>query len=114
MNKSDKILVTGASGLIGSRLVKHLFENGFTNLRTTSYSRELREHYDGVEHLQGNLQDSDFCEKVSNSVDFVFHAAANTSNDLDTNSALYNLSARLFEGVWNMCEIDEVTGIGIF
>ena len=84
MKKSDKILVTGASGFIGSRLVKHLFENGFTNLRTTSYSRELREHYDGVEHLQGNLQDSDFCEKVSNSVDVVFHAAANTSNALDT------------------------------
>ena len=84
MKKSDKILVTGASGFIGSRLVKHLFENGFTNLRTTSYSRELREHYDGVEHLQGNLQDSNFCEKVSNSVDVIFHAAANTSNALDT------------------------------
>ena len=62
MKKSDKILVT-ASGFIGSRLVKHLYENGFTNLRTTSYSRELREHYDGVEHLQGNYKMQTFVRR---------------------------------------------------
>ena len=38
---------------------------GLQNLEQL-YSRELREHYDGVEHLQGNLQDETF-EKVSNS-----------------------------------------------
>ena len=69
MKKSDKILVTGASGFIGSRLIKHLYENGFTNLRTTSYSRDLREHYDGIEHMKGNLQNADFCEEVSKNVD---------------------------------------------
>ena len=84
MKKSDKILVTGAaSGFIGSRLVKHLYENGFTNLRTTSYSRELREHHDGVEHLQGNLQDADFVRRYQMDVDVVFQRA-NTSNALDT------------------------------
>ena len=84
MKKSDKILVTGASGFIGSRLIKHLYENGFTNLRTTSYSRDLRKHYEGVEHFKGNLQDADFCKAISFGVDVVFHAAANTSNALDT------------------------------
>ena len=84
MKKSDKILVTGASGFIGSRLIKHLYENGFTNIRATSYSRELREYQDGIEHIQGNLQDADFCEEVSKNVDVIFHAAANTSNALDT------------------------------
>ena len=84
MKKSDKILVTGASGFIGSRLIKHLYENGFTDIRTTSFSRDLREHYDGIEHMKGNLQNADFCEEVSKEVDVVFHAAANTSNALDT------------------------------
>ena len=84
MKKSDKILVTGASGFIGSRLIKHLYENGFTNIRTTSFSRDLREYYDGIEHMKGNLQNADFCEEVSKDVDVVFHAAANTSNALDT------------------------------
>ena len=76
---NNKILVTGASGFIGSRLVKHLYENGYTNIRTTSFSRELREHHEGVEHFQGNLQDADFCKAISYGVDVVFHAAANKS-----------------------------------
>jgi nucleoside-diphosphate-sugar epimerase len=31
MKKTDKILVTGAAGFIGSRLLKMLWESGYTN-----------------------------------------------------------------------------------
>jgi len=84
MNKTDKILVTGASGFIGSRLLKMLYEMGYTNLRATSWNRGLRDALSGVEHIKGNLQDADFCEIISKDVDVVFHCAANTSNALDT------------------------------
>jgi len=84
MKQSDKILVTGAAGFIGSRLIKMLYENGYRNLRTTSFTRTLRDSYDGVEFIKGNLQDRTFCERVSKDVDVVFHCAANTSNALDT------------------------------
>ena len=43
MKKTDKILVTGASGFIGSHLLRLLWEKGYQNLRATSYSRDLRE-----------------------------------------------------------------------
>jgi GDP-L-fucose synthase len=87
MKKTDKILVTGASGFIGSRLLKMLWELGYTNLRATSFNRNLRNDFDGtenIEHIKGDLQTAEFCELISKNVDVVFHCAANTSNALDT------------------------------
>ena len=87
MKKSDKILITGASGFIGSRLLKSLYESGYTDLRATSNSRGLRNDFDGceaIEHIKGDLQNAEFCKEVSKSVDVIFHCAANTSNALDT------------------------------
>ena len=65
MKKTDKILVTGASGFIGSRLIKMLYENGFTSLRATCWSRDLRNDFEGcenVECLKGDLRTAEFWE----------------------------------------------------
>ena len=45
MKKQDKILVTGASGFIDSRLLKMLYENGYTNLRSTSWSSRVTSRF---------------------------------------------------------------------
>lgn len=87
MNKTDKILVTGASGFIGSHLLRLLWEKGYRNLRATSYSRNLRMDFEGcdkIEHYMGDLQNAEFCKMMSEGMDVVFHCAANTSNALDT------------------------------
>jgi nucleoside-diphosphate-sugar epimerase len=52
MKKTDKILVTGASGFIGSRLLKMLWESGYTNLRATSFNRDLRWDYLGCSEVE--------------------------------------------------------------
>ena len=87
MDKTKKVLVTGASGFIGSQLVKTLLDKGYKNIRTTSFGRDLPpslSNYKWLEHIKGDLRDAEFCEKISKDVDVVFHLAANTSNALDT------------------------------
>ena len=87
MNKKDRILVTGASGFIGSHILRTLYEKGYRNLRSTTYSRNLRKDFYGwetVENHHGDLRTAEFCEKVSREVDVIIHCAANTSNALDT------------------------------
>lgn len=87
MKFDDKILVTGASGFIGSHVLRLLFQKGYMNLRAVVQSRELRNDFKGsqnIETFKGDLRDADFCAKVTEGVDVVIHCAANTSNALDT------------------------------
>lgn len=87
MKKTDKILVTGASGFIGSHILRTLYQKGYRNLRSTTYSRTLRKDFYGwetVENHHGDLRTAEFCKKVSREIDVVIHCSANTSNALDT------------------------------
>ena len=87
MNKSNNVLITGASGFIGSHILRLLHEKGYRNLRSTTYSRSLRKDFDGWETIEnhvGDLRDAEFCKKVSEGIDVVIHCSANTSNALDT------------------------------
>ena len=44
MNKSDKIFVAGAAGMVGSAILRNLSAKGFTNLVGSYHSRTLNEH----------------------------------------------------------------------
>ena len=87
MKPTDKILVTGASGFIGSHVLRVLYQRGYRNLRSNAWNRPLRNDFEGsdtVEHVLGDLSDEAFCRELTRDVDVVFHCAANTSNALDT------------------------------
>lgn len=84
INKNSKILITGGSGLVGQNLTERLINQGYTNLRVNLHRRVVRHHYDNVEYTYHDLQTYDGCMDATRNVDVVFHAAASTSNAVDT------------------------------
>lgn len=82
--KSAKILITGGSGLVGQNLTNKLVADGYTNLRVHLHSRNVREKHSTVEYVRGNLTEYDSCLAITKDIDVVVHAAASTSNAVDT------------------------------
>jgi nucleoside-diphosphate-sugar epimerase len=82
----DLLLVTGANGFIGSRVVESLLDNGFRNIRclvrsTTNRTERLlsiisRYPDARVELIEGNLKSRDDCVNAASGVAVVFHLAA--------------------------------------
>jgi len=82
--KNKKILITGGSGLVGQNLTNKLIADGYTNIRVHIHSRQPRIKHDAVEYVTGNLTEYGSCLEVTKGVDIVIHAAASTSNAVDT------------------------------
>jgi nucleoside-diphosphate-sugar epimerase len=82
----DLMLVTGATGFIGRRVVKALLERGFKNVRclTRPYSKTsgpeavLHEHGGDarVERMNGNLLSPEDCAAAAKGASVIFHLAA--------------------------------------
>ena len=82
---SDKILITGAAGFIGAKVVQALLSYGFANLRcfirSTSNAKNLESiirasKAANVEILQGNLLSRDDCQNAVKDVSVIYHLAA--------------------------------------
>jgi nucleoside-diphosphate-sugar epimerase len=83
----DPILVTGAAGFVGSRLVENLIGRGFRNLRcfvrpssAVDKLEAITDRYKRtpIEVVKGNLLSKDDCATATKDVAVIFHLAAGT------------------------------------
>jgi len=77
MNKNSKIFVAGASGLVGSAIIRKLSEKGYTNIFGTYY-KSIPEKFDKVIYTKVNLLHSSEIRFVFKEFkpEYVFLAAA--------------------------------------
>lgn len=76
----NRVLVTGANGLLGANIVRELVERKFDVrilVRETSDLSGL--HGVAFERMNGNILDPESVDKAVEGCDFVIHSAANTS-----------------------------------
>jgi nucleoside-diphosphate-sugar epimerase len=86
-NYDDPILVTGAGGFIGSRVVESLLAYGFSNLRClvrgssnlTALNRIiLNSGKKQIQLIAGNLLSPDDCKRATDGASVIYHLAAGT------------------------------------
>jgi nucleoside-diphosphate-sugar epimerase len=89
IGRSDRILVTGSNGFIGSRVVETLLDYGFMNLRCltrptsdlTALNKIICSHAKAkVEVVKGNLLSREDCNELCEDVRVIYHLAAGTSD----------------------------------
>lgn len=76
--EGSNVLVTGAAGFLGTNLIKRLSSLG-ANIRGTIYNKPPQFKVNGVEYVKADLTSEDSCKDVTNGIDYVIMAAANSS-----------------------------------
>jgi GDP-L-fucose synthase len=76
--KDKRVLVAGATGLIGSHLLGRLVKEG-ARVRATHWKRELRMQDPAIEPMRADLTRGEDCRRAVRDMEWVFLCAASTS-----------------------------------
>jgi nucleoside-diphosphate-sugar epimerase len=88
ISPTERVLVTGSTGFLGSRVVASLLDHGFRNIRCFArQSSNLdrveaaaapRGDAEAVDVIRGNLLSREDCERATKDVALIYHLAAGT------------------------------------
>ncbi len=104
-----KVLVTGATGFIGSYLTQMLVNQGYevkALIRPSSHSNALKAL--GIEVIQGDIQDIDSLKKAMKGSQQVYHAAAQRTQVKVPKKTYYSVN---IEGARNLTNLAHQLGI---
>jgi len=112
MNKNATIVITGAAGFIGSRLVQYLNEKGFDNLiLVDDFSRADKEPNLANKKFLVKIHREDFFEWLhahKPAIAFVFHIGARTDTT-EFNYAIHqHLNVEYSQKMWNYCTVQNI------
>ncbi len=116
--QDKKILVTGATGMVGSHLVKMLTQKGYSVKATY---RTAHPEIAGVDWVQADLLDVIALEEALQNMEVVFHCAAQVSFDPSNANSLYKnnvegtaniVNASLNAGIQQFIYVSSVAAIG--
>lgn len=105
---SNKILITGGTGFLGSHIVRQFLDAGETNLKVMA-SRVPEWMKDaGVKAVEGSVTNRDDVAKALKHVSAVFHLAGKVSRDNEDAAAMNKIH---LEGTRILCEAAKETDV---
>lgn len=118
MEKKETILVTGADGFIGSHLVELLLESGYRVRALSQYNsfnnwgwlENINVDTKNLEVVTGDVRDSHFCLKLTESIDIVFHLAALIAIPFSYVAPEFYIDTNV-KGTLNICEAARRNGV---
>ncbi len=125
IDKNSKILITGATGLIGSHITRRLLKQGYSNIcatkRPSSKMDLLPGIADKINWLEADITDVVSLESCFKGVDVVIHTAAVVSydpkksdlmNDINVGGTANMVNLALDFGVKRFVHISSVAALG--
>jgi dihydroflavonol-4-reductase len=101
------LLVTGATGFLGTHLVARLLESGAAlRVLTRSRAEELRAR--GIEFVEGSVLDENACAAAVRGASAIFHLAGQVSRNPDDSALLYEVHVR---GTAVLCKAAKKAGV---
>jgi nucleoside-diphosphate-sugar epimerase len=102
----NKVLVTGATGFLGSYILRLLLKKGYkvrAIRRSSSPMAMLQDIADKVEWVEGDVTDLPFLEEATKDIDYVYHAAAAVSFNSKDKEKMMLVNGIGTENIVNVC-----------